>query len=75
MIFFIVIGHKYLAKKEKKIFLDELFELNYETRWMLKSLELHRQKKLKSGCLFLSPIKHNRVFDYDQSTRKEKHLN
>jgi hypothetical protein len=59
----------------KKIFLDEIFKENFETRWMLKSLELHRQQKLKAGCLLLSPIKHNRVFDYDRSTRKENHLN
>lgn len=58
-------------KGNKKVFLEEEFEIKYEPQWMFLSFKLHRSDRLKAACLLMSPINHNRVYDYDRTQRKE----
>lgn len=55
----------------KKVFLTTTWARPYEQTWMSYVFQEQRKNNLKSGCLLISPIAHNRVHFYKASERKE----
>jgi hypothetical protein len=55
----------------KKVFLDTKWGSPFEQTWMSFVFQEQRKKNIKSGCLLLSPIAHNRVYFYKACDRKE----
>jgi hypothetical protein len=55
----------------QKIFLDDIYEHKYEQTWMSLTKMLMHEGKIKAGCLFCSPILHNRAYHYDGTKRAE----
>jgi hypothetical protein len=55
----------------KRIFMDVQYEHKYEQTIMSHVRGLLHEKKVKAGCLLLSPINHDRKFHYQADKRRE----
>lgn len=55
----------------KKVFLTTKWARPYEQTWMSYVFQEQRKKSIKTGCLLISPISHNRTQFYEASERKE----
>lgn len=58
-------------KGNHKVFLDTKWIHPYEQTWMSYVFQEQCKKNIKSGCLLLSPIAHNRVYFYKAQERRE----
>lgn len=55
----------------RKVFLDIEYEHKYEQTIMSHTRTLIHEKKIKAGCLLMSPINHVRKYFYEKQDRKE----
>jgi hypothetical protein len=58
-------------KGNRKVFLEIPYEYKFEQTIMSQARTFMHDKKLKAGCLLMSPINHVRRYHYDKIIRKE----
>jgi hypothetical protein len=55
----------------RKVFLTTKWARPYEQTWMSYVFQEQKKKTIKTGCLLISPVAHNRIHFYEANERKE----